>query len=205
MRADLDPLLAVLREHRAAAHEQMVQELRSEHRATLRTTWGSFLHQLPSLPDHDRADAQRPIGELAGERIRKVYKRMVAMGRAIDDATPAQDYHELRKKGKELRYLLELFAVPLYPEDVVRPMVKSLKGLQDVLGRHQDREIQIATLSSLRDEVLAREGGPAAVMAMGALVARLSEDERAARAQFGEHFKVFAAKAQRELVRETFA
>ncbi len=57
----------------------------------------------------DRPAATMPIGELAGERIRKVYRRMVQMGRAIDDSSPPEAYHELRKKGKELRYLLELF------------------------------------------------------------------------------------------------
>ena len=43
--------------------------------------------------------------------------------------------------GKELRYLLELFG-GLWPSGVVKPMVRSLKGLQDVLGTHQDREVQ---------------------------------------------------------------
>ena len=56
----------------------------------------------------------RPIGELAAERIRKVHRRMVKMGRAITPDSPPEQYHELRKKGKELRYLLELFATPLF-------------------------------------------------------------------------------------------
>ena len=76
---------------------------------------------------------------------------MVKLGGAIDDDSPAEDYHELRKRGKELRYLLELFGAPLYPGEVVKPMIKSLKSLQDVLGRHQDREVQVAMLSSLGD------------------------------------------------------
>ena len=37
------------------------------------------------------------------------------MGRRSTGPVPAEDYHELRKKGKELRYLLELFGAPLYP------------------------------------------------------------------------------------------
>jgi hypothetical protein len=47
--------------------------------------------------------------------------------------------------------------------------------------------------------------GPAALMAMGVLVAVLADDERAARSEFAEHFEVFAAKDQRRLVKETFA
>ena len=62
------------------------------------------------------------------------------MGRRIGDDSPAEALHDLRKKGKELRYLLEFFA-SLYAADVVKPMVSTLKGLQDVLGRFQDREV----------------------------------------------------------------
>ena len=71
--------------------------------------------ELVGAADGRPSRRRAPIGELAGERIRKVYRRMVKMGRAIDGASPAEDYHELRKKGKELRYLLELFGAPLYP------------------------------------------------------------------------------------------
>ena len=83
-------------------------------------------------------------------------------------------------------------------------MIKALKALQDVLGRHQDREVQIATLSSLRDELASVRGGAAALMATGALVSRLQEDEQAARAEFAARFTVFAGKDQRKLVKATF-
>src|SRR5438552_17108820 len=126
---------------------------------------------------------------------------MVKMGRAIDRDSPAEDYHELRKQGKELRYLLELFGIPLFPQEIVKPMIKTLKSLQDVLGRHQDREVQVATLSALRDEVSALPGGPAALMAMGVLMMRLHEDEQAARDEFASRFAEFASKPQRALVK----
>jgi CHAD domain-containing protein len=141
---------------------------------------------------------------VAGQRIAKVYRRMVKMGRGITSESPAEDYHELRKKGKELRYLFELYGAPLFDDDVVKPMVKTLKALQDVLGRHQDREVQTAMLRSLRDEVSEHPGGAGALMAMGALVQRLGEDEQAARGEFAESFVSFAAKSQRRLVKETF-
>ena len=53
---------------------------------------------------------------LASHRITRVYRKMVRMGSAIDDDSPAEDLHELRKVGKELRYLLEFFA-SLYPAE----------------------------------------------------------------------------------------
>ncbi|MGZ4197008.1 MAG: CHAD domain-containing protein [Solirubrobacteraceae bacterium] len=204
MRRDLDPLLEVLRGRRLAARRQMVSDLRSQKVASLLDRWARFLDELEALDETDRPDASQPIGEVAGKRIRKVYRRMVKMGSAIDESSPAEDYHELRKRGKELRYLLELFGTPLYPEDVVKPMIKALKALQDVLGRHQDREVQIAMLSSLRDELASVRGGAAALMATGALVSRLQEDEQAARDEFAARFAAFAGKDQRKLVKATF-
>jgi CHAD domain-containing protein len=205
IRADLDPLLAVLQGRRLTARRAMVRELRDERCKRLLADWGALLEGLVSRGIDDRPDATVAIGELAARRIRRVYRRMVKMGRAIDADSPAKDYHELRKKGKELRYLLELFGAPLFPHDVVRPMIRTLKSMQDVLGRHQDREVQVATLTALRDEVSAHPGGPAALMAMGVLVMHLGEDEQAARGEFAERFSEFASDYQRALVKDTFA
>ncbi|MBV9413797.1 MAG: CHAD domain-containing protein, partial [Solirubrobacterales bacterium] len=179
--------------------------LRSERAIGLLSSWRTFLDGLEAANESDRPAAARPIGEVAGKRIRKVYRRMVRMGDAIDESSPAEDYHELRKKGKELRYLLELFGAPLYPAEVVKPMIKTLKSLQDVLGRHQDREVQVALVRSLGPEVAKAEGAEAALMAMGALVGRLAEDEAGARSDFAGRFAEFAASDQRRLVKETFA
>jgi CHAD domain-containing protein len=201
LQADLEPLREVLSQRRSRAREQAVQALRSERFRNLRGGWPVLLDRLRSLPEEDRAEASLPIGVVTGGRVVKVYKRMVKEGRAIDEQGPSEPFHELRKRGKELRYLLELFAAPLYPPQVVKPMIKRLKGLQDVLGRHQDREVQIATLTSLAGEL---SHARAALLATGALIARLEDDKRAARGEFAERFEAFAHKSQRHLVRETF-
>ncbi len=205
MQDDLEPLLGVLRGRRVHAHYRLVGDLRSERTTSLLSTWRTFLDGLQEADESERPDAARPIAEVAGERIRKVYRQMVRMGEAIDDASPAAEYHELRKKGKELRYLLELFGVPLFDGEVVKPMIRTLKGLQDVLGRHQDREVQVALLRSLAPEVAKAERGEDALMALGALIARLAEDERAARDEFAGRFADFASKEHRRQVKETFA
>ena len=202
--ADLDPLLTVLRGRRLGARRMMVRELRSDRAAAALAGWRAYLVSLEQLALTDRPDATRPIASLAAERIRKLYRRMLRMGGAIDASSPAEAYHELRKKGKELRYMLELFGAPLFDPDVVTPMVKSLKSLQDTLGRHQDREVQIHTLRSLTGEVSALPGGERALMAMGLLVERLGRDERAARDEFAGKFEVFSAKPRRRAVAQTF-
>ena len=204
IRADLDPVARVLGEQRAAARRAMARELGSPRMVALRRDWDALLEELVALPVDDRPDAEVAIAELAGRRIAKVYRRMRRMGAAIDDHSPSEDYHEIRKQGKELRYLLELFGAPLFPDAVVKPMVKALKRLQDVLGRHQDREVQRHTLRELAEAVSAQPGRAEALMAMGVLVERLYADELAARDEFAERFAEFTAKGLRKQVKATF-
>ncbi len=201
--ADVAPLRRLLEQRLVAERRKMVAGLRSERTRALIRNWADYLDALAGAPEADRPDAARPIADVAAERIGAVYRRMVKIGRAIDDGSPHEALHDLRKKGKELRYLLEFFS-SLYPPEVVKPMVSTLKGLQDVLGRFQDREVQADLLRAVGDEVAAMEGGSAALMAMGVLVERLAEQQQQARAEFAESFAQFAAKPQRRIVARTF-
>jgi CHAD domain-containing protein len=201
---DLEPLRGLLLRHRQREYRRMCRELRSARATALLSDWPAFVDRFPAAPEADRPLATRLIVDVAGARIHSVYRRMLKMGGAIDDDSPPQSLHDLRKKGKELRYLLELFA-SLYPADVVKPLVRRLKGLQDTLGRFQDREVQAGLLRSIREEVVALDEGAAALMAMGLLVDRLEHEQAAARGEFAERFAAFAAKRQRALVEGTFA
>ena len=203
LREHLNVLRALLQEHRTRERAQMESGLRSERTTHLLGDWASFLERLPSEPVDDRPNAVTPIGDLAARRIERVYRRMIRMGEAIDDRSPHEALHELRKKGKELRYLLEFFA-PLFPRKVTKPMVKTLKALQDTLGRFQDREVQATMIRGLGPELAYRPGGADALMAMGVLVERLEDQQRNARTEFNERFAAFASPEQRELVKKTF-
>jgi CHAD domain-containing protein len=203
-RADLDPLRQVLGHWKLAAGGEAARALSSRRAVELLADWDALLESLLESELEGRPDATKPIGQVAGRRIRKAYKLVRRLGRAIDSDSPAVDYHQLRKKGKELRYLLELFGGPLFPAEVVAPLIKSLKALQDVLGRHQDREVQVALLRSLADEVATLPGGPATLIAMGVLVDRLQLDEVAARSEFADSFGPFASGEQHRIVKQTF-
>ena len=148
-------------------------------------------------------DAAVAIDTVAADRIRRVYRRMVRDGEAIDDDSPAEALHDLRKRGKELRYLLELFG-SLFEPKVVKPMVKTLKDLQDVLGRFQDGAVESDMLRDLRDELAAEPGGPAALIALGPALDALVAGQQDAREQFADRFAPFAASKQQALVRDTF-
>ena len=47
--------------------------------------------------------------EVVVERLDRAHRRVLRRGSRITDASPAEDLHDLRKRVKELRYLLEIF------------------------------------------------------------------------------------------------
>ncbi len=197
----LEPVRKLLVRHRTAAFRALKRELRG---TDFREAWDSYRAFLGDLgPAKERPDAKVAIADVAGRRIRKVHRRMVAMGSAVGDASPASDLHELRKRGKELRYLLELFG-GLWSTDVIKPLVRSLKGLQDVLGIHQDREVQADHLRGLASELAGVAGGPEALLSLGVLVERLESGQHEARQQFGARFAAFASDDQQRTVARTF-
>ena len=160
----------------------MVRALRSKRTGRLLTEWRQFLNGLEEPSAAVGPAAEYPVGQLANARIAKVYKRIVKAGKRIDDSSPPQALHQLRKQCKELRYLLELFA-SLYPAHVTKPMLRALRALQEMLGRFQDREIQAQLIRSLGEEVRTLDDGAAALLAMGQLVDRVEEQQAEARAR----------------------
>ena len=111
---DVEPLRQLLADHLVVERGKMVRALQSRRTLALLENWREYVDRLVESSEEDRPDAARPVADVAGERISKVYRRMVKMGSAIDDDSPHEALHDLRKKGKELRYLLEFFA-SLYP------------------------------------------------------------------------------------------
>jgi CHAD domain-containing protein len=201
---DLDPLGALLARRRERELARLRRGLRGRRFGAALVAWRA-LAAAPPAPGaaSDRPRAGLPIEALAGARIRIVYRRMARDGGRIGDDSPAEALHELRKRGKELRYLLELFG-GLFPGSTVKPMIGALKDLQDVLGRFQDRAVQADMLRGLGGELAAEPGGPAALIAMGPALDALAADQRAARASFSQRFASFASPEQRSLVRDTF-
>jgi CHAD domain-containing protein len=193
-RDDVEPAHALLVRQRAAAFRAMRTTLRGPEYRQRWAEWREFLAAAAAPPaakkKTKRSAAAEPVRDLAGKRIESVYRRMVRDGRAIDDTSPAQALHDLRKRGKELRYLLELFG-GLWPAKQVRPMVNALKGLQDVLGRHQDREVQAANLRAMAPDLATQDDGAHALLALGALIDRLQAEQHEARDQFAERFSAF--------------
>jgi len=78
---------------------------------------------------------------------------------------------------------------------VRRRAVSDLKGLQDVLGRFQDSEVQRQALREFAEEMMADGTSAGAVLAMGELIGHLDGEQERARRDFDSAFARFVRPA----------
>lgn len=183
------PFRGYLERCRGAARPELLAGLQSPRFAALLTDWRAALDDVPA----QSLEGERSVAELAAARITRGYKRIVKPGTAITPTSAAEDLHELRKRCKELRYLLEYFA-SLHPPAPHRAMIKELKSLQDCLGRFQDSQFQRQAIASLADQMAGELTVPAATRrAMERLSARLDAQQAEARSEFASRFDRFAS------------
>ncbi len=204
VRDDLDPLEEFLRRKQRLAHERLVEVLDSERYRRLVEQWRSFLAEPPAgglLAPH----AERPIREVASERIWRVYRRMVKRGRGVGDDMPAEALHDIRIRGKKLRYLLEFFR-SLYPGEEVGELVGELKSLQDNLGDFNDYRVQRQSLQKFAVEMAEEGSAPLQTqLAIGRLLAQLEAGQAAERSRFAKRFDRFASRENRETFARLFS
>jgi CHAD domain-containing protein len=189
-REELKPLLDYLYEKHATAHQGLVEALDSDRYGRLLQAWEAL------EADESGPDAQTSAGRFADEHIAQAFRRVVKRGVAIDDNSPPAALHDLRKRAKELRYLLECFQT-LYPEAERVAFIRELKALQDNLGEFQDCQVQAATLRDMAEDLIARGAPAATLMAMGGLAEQQESREARARAEFSRRFARFASRENR--------
>ena len=192
--ADLEPFRVYLARRRTAERRALNRSLRSDRFATVLGDWRKAL----LVPKANRRSPASPrAADLAADRTRRAYNKVIRLGAAITDDSPAESLHTLRKRCKELRYVLEFFAT-LHNPQAQRAMVSDLKRLQDCLGEFQDSEVQQYEIQSLAAAMLARQAAAApTLLAMGEMAAQLGLRQQRARAEFAGRFAAFAGTAGR--------
>jgi CHAD domain-containing protein len=206
LRDDLDPLRDWLAGHYDAEQRALAEALAGERFVTLLREWRASLEapSRGSAPGGAK-DAGTPIKAVADKRIRRMFKRVRREGRAITDASPPEDLHELRKSCKKLRYLMEFFQ-SLYPAADLKGLIKQTKVLLDNLGGFQDLAVQA---ESLRETAAAMQQEDAAplrtLLAMGALISHMFERQQRARQEFARIFAGFDTEANAAVFERLFA
>jgi CHAD domain-containing protein len=187
--SELAPFRDYLARSRAAAHAAMSRGLRSARFTRLAGTWRAALADV-------RQPRKRPtVAQLADQRISAAHRKALESGLLITATSPAQSLHDLRKRCKELRYLVEMFG-SLHDPAQRWQAVRELKALQDCLGEFQDAEVQRAEIRAFAAQMLADGSAPAAtLLAMGEVAAGQALRQRKARSDFDGRFAAFASPA----------
>lgn len=96
--------------------------------------------RLPSAAPPLRASiAEAPARDFAERLVVKRLKRFFERGRDAIGRTAGPELHRFRVEAKRLRYALELFA-PLFDQRRLRPVFRTLRRIQHLLGEISDCE-----------------------------------------------------------------
>jgi triphosphatase len=153
-----EEVVALLREQRVQARRRMLQALDSNRYEGLVATFAGTLRRGRS------PSPTSPILETAPELLRDRYKKVRKSADRLSEDSPPERFHDLRKKGKRLRYALEPLQ-EIYGKPA-KKMVKLLKKVQDDLGDHQD----LVVASGLMEELgVAGDRPPQAAFSMGTM------------------------------------
>ena len=192
---DLDVLLDRLREEAAslpaadrAAVDRLLQALDRQR--------GQARHALVTALDDQRYENlldryESTLAELAPSSTAVALEKLAArqaarLRRAVEAAGPKptdEQLHDLRKRGKRVRYAHELAGTT--------KVVRRAKAFQDVLGEHQD-----AVVAEERLRAIARDAPPDQAVAAGLLIAREQVKRAAARAAWRKAWRALDRAAQ---------
>jgi CHAD domain-containing protein len=199
--ADLEPFRAYLVRRRARESRRLAADLRSARFKAITDHWRKALVEVRDAGGPRRRRREPTAAELAISTTGRAFRKIVAKGGAITQDSPPESLHDLRKRAKELRYLLEFFA-PLHDPVANKKVVGDLKQLQDCLGEFQDSQVQRGEIHALADAMLAEHAAPAAtLLAMGEIAANLAISQAEAREDFSMRFARFAGRAGQHRMR----
>jgi CHAD domain-containing protein len=191
---DLDPFRSFLVKHRTAERRKLVRGLRSKRFQNLLGDWRAELEEVT-------AEDGLTVALLARQRLTQAYRNAARRGKRINEESPSDDVHALRKRCKELRYLLEVFK-PVCESGPHRALLKELKSLQDTLGDFQDGEVQREAVREFAAAMMDQGAAPPkTLLAMGEMAAQLDAHQLQARAALAGRLQPFLADENRARVK----
>ena len=194
----LDKVLDLMKKRRVTARENMLEVLDSGRYGRLESSFAQMLRRGPGAEwELAQSDGNSPVLEpvtvAAPALIWGYYRKWRKAAKRLGESSSPDDFHELRKKGKRLRYVLE-FVSEVYGEPVQK-LVKPLKALQDDIGDHQDAVVAAGFLRDLGTNTEGPRVPRGAAFAMGVY------SERCAREATGLRPVVLGSEAFRDLLK----
>jgi triphosphatase len=169
----LEEVSTTLVERRAETRRRMLEVLDSDR-------YERFVASFSGTLRRGRSPAPAgPILEEAPDLVRRRYKKVRKVLEALSGDSPPEDFHDLRKKGKRLRYALEPLR-GIYGKPAEK-MVELLKAVQDDLGDHQDL---IVAAEVMRELGVSGDLPPRVAFSLGAMTERYAREAAEIRADF---------------------
>ena len=196
--AAIERVRTVIDAQRTAAHEALAAGFDAAARIQVcewRTQLRVLLADDPAIAGH----ARRRLGTVIARSVRRSHERLVEHGRLVEHDSPDALLHDLRKEAKNLRYLVECFE-ELFADEPRRALLTGLKGVQEVLGEHQDAAAHHAVIAAAADQVRR----PSATMrhAVDVVLHDLERRRDECRTEFATQFAEFDSKATRAALRQ---
>ncbi|MBF0350993.1 MAG: CHAD domain-containing protein [SAR324 cluster bacterium] len=191
-RTDLFPLKIYIQKQQSDAYSQLWMDMRSRRYKKLKAEWLVFLEQEWGQSKNLPMTGQAPAGEVVTHRIHDLFQLAVNEGTLLQENSPADEWHELRKTLKKLRYLIEFFS-SFYDESTVSQLVKILKTQQQLLGNFQDYQVQQQSLKGFAEDLMNSGKVKATTLcAIGMLLQNLYNQQQRLRQDFQTTFQPFA-------------
>ena len=168
-RAAANRLLRGLERQRTRLRRTMLKALDGERYAKLLDRFEATLAELEPTASKTTLDA------LASRQLKDLRRAVDAAGDTPDDTT----LHDLRTRGKRMRYAHELAGAT--------KTVERAKRLQDVLGEHQD-----SVVAAERLRALSRDAPSDQALAAGLLIAREAARQEHARRSWRKAWRLLA-------------
>ena len=148
----LDKILTITHKRREVARKDMLEVLDSVRYERLLSSFAQMLRlgpaaELELAQANGNRRATEPVTATAPALISRRYRKWRKAAKRLDETSPPEAFHDVRKKGKRLRYTLE-FVSEVYGKPV-KKLVGPLKTLQDDLGDHQDAIVAAGYLREL--------------------------------------------------------
>ena len=133
--------------------------------------------------------------------VRNAWKHLKRIARDLTRDDPDENFHEVRKRAKHVRYAAEAVAYTLGPHAsrAAARFAEKTRGVQDILGIHQDATIAYHELAALGSQL---SNDDAYCQAAAKLLARQEEAARDARNRFFKVWPKFDNKKLRRWLRD---
>lgn len=188
------PFRTLLTRQCRKAHTELNRALRSKRFARILDGWPDEL----VASEDPGPEADVPIVQVGGDRLRSAWRQVRRRGNAVTDASPPDALHDLRKRCKELRYLLEHLA-SLYEKSAHKEIVDELRQLQNNLGEYQDADNQRRLILQYAEELISQTAPAKTLVGMGRLDHYFEHRQAVARAHFADHWTRFDRKHNRRV------